>query len=202
MKKRISFYVINGITLYRVIAAPFLLLLLYLQEFEMFKWFLLASFFTDFIDGFLARTFKVTSVVGTRLDSIGDDLTVLVAIIGMFVLHPHFIREQKWVLIFLLFLFLVQAGYAIYRYGKTTSFHTYLAKIAAFAQGVFLLLVYFTGSPSLVLFYLAAGITALELVEEIVLVRMLPAWQANVKGIYWALKNGDGNKHRQANLET
>ncbi len=198
MKKGIPFYVINGITWYRVIAAPFLLMLLYLHQFNLFKWLLLASFFTDFIDGFLARTFKVTSVAGTRLDSIGDDLTVLVALIGLFVLHIDFIKEQKWVLIFLLVLFLLQAGFAIYRYGKTTSFHTYVAKLAAFAQGVFLLLVYFSGAPNPVLFYLAAGITGLELLEEIILVRLLPAWQTNVKGIYWALQaNGRQKKERQ-----
>jgi hypothetical protein len=28
----------------------------------------------------------------------------------------------------------------------------------------------------------------LELIEEIILVGMLPQWQANVKGIYWTLK--------------
>lgn len=200
VKHSLSYFVINGITLYRVIAAPFLLVLLYLRQFEAFKWLLLISFTTDFIDGFLARTFKVTSVMGTRLDSIGDDLTVLVAVIGMFVLHPDFIRQQKWVLIFLLFLFLLQAGYAIYRYGKTTNFHTYLAKIAAFSQGVFLLLAYFTGAPGSLLFYLAAGLTALELVEETILVRLLPVWQANVKGIFWALKDKRQNLQGKTNL--
>jgi hypothetical protein len=29
----------------------------------------------------------------------------------------------------------------------------------------------------------------LELTEEIILVSLLPQWQANVKGVYWALKN-------------
>ena len=188
---------INAITWYRVVAAPVLLLLLYLRQFETFKWLLLSSFFTDFIDGFLARTFKVTSVFGTRLDSIGDDLTVLVAVIGLFVKHPTFIQQQKFVFILLLLLFILQAAYAFYRYGKTTSFHTYLAKVAAFAQGVFLLLVFFLEEPGLVLFYLAAGITALDLVEEIILVRLLPTWQANVKGVYWVLtarkKSGERN---------
>jgi len=29
--------------------------------------------------------------------------------------------------------------------------------------------------------------TALDLVEEIILVLLLPHWQANVKGLYWAI---------------
>ena len=79
-----AWYVINGITLYRIIAAPFLLVLIFTGQYDIFKWLLGLSFFTDLIDGFLARKYKVASVLGTRLDSIGDDLTVLVGVIAFF----------------------------------------------------------------------------------------------------------------------
>lgn len=36
--------------------------------------------------------------------------------------------------------------------------------------------------------YTAIGITILELIEETILVMLLPKWEVNVKGIYWALK--------------
>ena len=185
---RLSYYIINGITLYRVIAAPFLLLFLYLGQHEIFKWLLLLSFFTDLIDGTLARKFAVTSVLGTRLDSIGDDLTVMVAAIGLFVLHPAFLKDQISILMLLFVLLLIQSGYAFYKYGKTTNFHTYLAKAAALAQGVFLLLTFFMEKPIPVLFYAAALITFLQLIEEIIIVWMLPVWDVNQKGIYWVIK--------------
>ena len=70
-----------------------------------------------------------------------------------------------------------------------TNFHTYLAKTAALLQGIFLILVFFTEEPILILFYAATIITMLELAEEIILVRMLPHWRANVKGVYWVLRN-------------
>lgn len=183
-----SYYIINGITLYRVIAAPVLLVLLFKEEYQLFKWLLLLSFFTDFIDGYLARKFKVTSVIGTRLDSIGDDLTVLVAMIGLFKINPSFIKEQQVYLIVLFILFLAQACFAFIRYRKMTSFHTYLAKLAAFAQGIFLLLVFFLDRPMMFLFYAAVLVTFLELVEEIIIVALLPRWQTNVRGLYWVLK--------------
>ena len=69
-----------------------------------------------------------------------------------------------------------------------TGFHTWLAKTAALLQGVFLLLVFFTDRPSMPLFYAAAIITILQLIEEIILVHLLPQWQTNVKGLYWVLK--------------
>ncbi len=184
-------YVINGITLYRVIAAPVLLVLLFTKQHEIFKWLLGVSFFTDMIDGYLARKFKVTSILGTKLDSIGDDLTVLVGLIALFVLKLEFIKQHIIILIILLALFLVQTTYAFIRYRKMTNFHTYLAKTAALLQGVFLILVFFTEEPSLILFYAATIVTMLELTEEIILVNSLPQWKANVKGIYWVLKNKD-----------
>jgi CDP-diacylglycerol--glycerol-3-phosphate 3-phosphatidyltransferase len=181
-------YVINGITFYRIIAAPFLLVLLFAKQYEVFKWLLGLSFFTDLIDGYLARKFKVTSILGTKLDSIGDDLTVLVGLIALFVLKLEFMKQHIIIFIILLVLFLVQITYGFIRYKKMTNFHTYLAKTAALLQGVFLILVLFTEEPSLILFYVAAIVTMLELTEEIILIRLLPKWQANVKGIYWVLK--------------
>ncbi len=197
-KHKIAWYIINGITLYRVVTAPLLLILLFSGRYEWFKWLLLASFFTDFIDGFLARQFKVTSVFGTKLDSIGDDLTVLVAVVGLFVMMPDFIKAEKYFFILLLVIFAVQVGYAFYRYGRMTSFHTYLAKAAAILQGVFLLLTFFIGKPVYILFYAAIIITLLELIEEIILTRMLPEWETNVGGVYWVLKKREiRNKNRE-----
>lgn len=179
---------INGITLYRIVAAPFLLVLLITSNYELFKWLLGLSFFTDLIDGFLARKYKVTSILGTKLDSIGDDLTVLVGVIGLFVMFPSFIKEQKIIFIILLAFFIIQVSYALARYGKTTNFHTWLAKTAALLQGVFLLVTFFMNEPQLILFYTAAFITILELIEETIMVALLPEWKDNVKGIFEVLK--------------
>lgn len=183
-----SYYVINGITLYRIVTAPLLIVLLFSGHYDLFKWLLGVSFFTDLIDGYLARKFKVTSIMGTKLDSIGDDLTVAVAVIGLFVIFPDFIRQEKWVFIILLVFFLLQTVSAFIRYGRMTNFHTWLAKTAALLQGVFLLLTFFMGKPILPLFYTAVTITLLELAEEIILVYVLPVWEANIKGLYWVLK--------------
>jgi CDP-diacylglycerol--glycerol-3-phosphate 3-phosphatidyltransferase len=186
-----AWYVINGVTLYRIIAAPFLLVLLFTKQQEIFKWLLAVSFFTDLIDGYLARKFKVTSILGTKLDSIGDDLTVLVGLVALFVLKLEFIKQHVIIFIILLVLFLVQATYALTRYGKMTNFHTYLGKTVALLQGIFLILVFFTDKPNLILFYAATIVTMLELTEEIILINFLPKWQANVNGIYWVLKSDE-----------
>lgn len=183
-----SYYIVNGITLYRLLAAPLLVFLIINHRLDLFKWLLAVSFFTDAIDGYLARKYQVTSIAGTKLDSIGDDLTILVGMIGIAVINPEFIRQEIYVFLFLLFLFLLQATLAFVRYGKMTNFHTYLAKMAAVLQGVFLLLFFFLDQPVYPLFLVAAGVTAFELAEEIILIFILPEWEINVKGLFWVIK--------------
>ena len=89
------YYFVNAITLYRIVTVPVLLWLLFTGKYEWFKWGIALSFFTDLIDGFLARRFGVTSIAGTKLDSIGDDLTVAVALTGLSVIHPDFILVKE-----------------------------------------------------------------------------------------------------------
>lgn len=184
--------IINAITIYRIVTFPLLLFLIFTDRFDLFKWFLLASFFTDAIDGFLARKYQAASVLGAKLDSIGDDLTVLAAVIGLFAAHFHFIEEQ-WLLFIVLFgLFLIQLILSLKKYKKMSSFHTYLAKIAAVVTAVFLLSVFFFEQIIYPLFYAAFVITALELIEETVIVFFLRSWKTNVKGLYWVIKGKAG----------
>lgn len=187
MKKR-TYYLINGITAYRLIAAPVLVVLVFMGEVDLFKWLLPVSFFTDAIDGYLARKFKVKSILGAKLDSFGDDLTIFAAIVGLLVLKPDFIKEEMELLIVMFVLYLTQIILSLKRYGKLSGFHTYTAKVAAVFQGMFLILIFLTPEPLYMLFYVAALLTTIDLLEEIILVILLPKWEANVKGLYWVMK--------------
>lgn len=181
-------YIVNGITLYRIVAAPVLLVLIFTKQLDLFKWLLALSFFSDLIDGYLARKYKVVSILGSRLDSIGDDLTVLTAVIGLFVFKTEFTHKEFVILIILFFFFAFQTLFALIRYRKISSFHTYLAKLAAILQGTFFILIFLLPEPLYFLFYAAAVVTGIELIEEIILVALLPRWEANVKGLFWVLK--------------
>jgi phosphatidylglycerophosphate synthase len=183
-----SYYVVNGLTMYRLVSAPFLLLALFAGQLQTFKLLVSLSFLTDALDGPLARRFKVTTEFGSRLDSVADDATVLVCAISVWFLDPGFIREHWVVLAALTALFVTQTVAAIVAYHRVTSFHTYLAKIAAVSQAVFFLIMFFGVGPLTIAFYITVIITALELLEEIILVIVLSEWKANVKGLYWVLR--------------
>lgn len=188
MNKRI-YYIVNGITIYRIITAPLLVFLVFNKQIDWFKWLLALSFFSDAIDGYLASRFKVTSIAGTRLDSIGDDLTIIAGTIGMIVFKPTFIKQKISLLILLLSLFALQTVLAFIKYGEMTGFYTYTAKSAAVLQAIFLILLFILPDPFYGLFYAAAILTAIELIEEIIITLWLPKWETNVKGLYWIIKS-------------
>jgi CDP-diacylglycerol--glycerol-3-phosphate 3-phosphatidyltransferase len=192
---------VNAISFFRVLAFPVLIVLMIVGNLQAFKWLILASFLTDAIDGFLARKFKVISILGSRLDSLGDDLAVFASFLGVIVFRRDFLVDQ-WPLIALMwFLFFVQLGFAFARYQKPTSFHTYGAKLATVFQGLFLCSLFFMQGTLYSLFYATAVVTCLELIEETIMVGVLPSWRSDVRGLYWALKMRSGEPGNESKPE-
>lgn len=183
-----NFNIADWFSFYRIAALPLLLSLIWFGERELFTWFLLISYSTDAIDGLLARKLKITSARGSQLDSLGDQITLVVGLIGLLVFENDFIVEN-YILILIAFVpYLVQMFIAYRKYGKATAFHTYLAKLSAIVQGVFILWLLFFG-PVFWLFYAMIALGLLETMEEITLIFMYNKWVKDVKGIYWALKD-------------
>lgn len=193
MKSR-NYYLVNAITLYRIVAAPVLIVLALTGNLTVFKWLLMISFLTDLIDGSLARELHVTSVFGSKLDSIGDDLSFVAAVVGVFAFKLDFILHNIVVIVCLIGLYLFQTIGALVKYGKITSFHTYLAKLAAIFQGCFLILLFLLPSPLYWLFYAASILTMVDILEEIIILFYLPDWESDVKGFYWISKRKSTGK--------
>ena len=181
-----NYNIADWFSFYRIAAAPFLLILLWFDEREIFTWLLLVSYSTDMIDGFLARKLKITSPRGSQLDSLGDQLTFLIGLGGLLRFEFHFIKENYLIILIAIIPYLIQIFIAFKKYGKATAFHTYMAKLSAFIQGVFILSALFF-SPIYWLFYFMILLGLLETFEEIALIYMHKKWVSDVKGIYWAL---------------
>ena len=193
-----NFNIADWFSFYRVAAAPLLILFLYLDQRQLFTWFLLISYATDAIDGYLARKLGITSPRGSQLDSFGDQITLVIGLVGLFVFESQFIK-QNLVLIGVAFIpYIIQMGIAYYKYGKATAFHTYLAKISAVVQSAFILWALFF-SPNYTMFYVMIAFGLLETIEEITLIFMYTNWASDVKGIFWALR--DKRRLKKANTK-
>ena len=183
-----NFNIADWFSFYRILAAPLLLALIFLEEQLIFTWLLLISYSTDAIDGFLARKLKITSPRGSQLDSVGDQFTLIIGLTGLFYFETDFIRTN-FILILIAFVpYFIQMTIAYLKYGKATAFHTYFAKLSAVVQSTFILWSLFF-SPEYTLFYVMIGVGLLETFEEITLIFMYDNWASDVKGIYWAFKD-------------
>lgn len=188
MSKPTSYYLVNGVSLYRMVAVPLLVWLALSHQFGLFKWLITLGFLTDAIDGYLARRYGVNSKLGAMLDSVADDLNLAAAIIGVYMLDPDFFVAERVTILILTGLYLTQTLLALIKFHQLTTFHTYLAKAAAVLQGLFLISFFFMAQPLYWLFYIMAVVTATQLVEEIVLILRLPRSQNDIKGLFWLRK--------------
>ncbi|WP_339895482.1 CDP-alcohol phosphatidyltransferase family protein [uncultured Algibacter sp.] len=182
------FNIADWFSFYRIFAAPFLLLLIWLDLRLVFTWLLLISYSTDAIDGYLARKLKITSPRGSQLDSFGDQITLIVGLIGLFYFETSFIRANLILIIIAFVPYILQMLIAYIKYAKATAFHTYLAKLSAMFQSLFILWSLFF-NPEYALFYIMIIIGLLETFEEITLIFMYDNWASDVKGIYWAMRD-------------
>ncbi|WP_299124310.1 CDP-alcohol phosphatidyltransferase family protein [uncultured Winogradskyella sp.] len=183
-----NYNIADWFSFYRIAAAPVLLALVYYDERLIFSWLLLISYSTDAIDGYLARKFKITSPRGSQLDSFGDQITLIVGLVGLYFFETNFIKTNLTLILIAFIPYILQMFIAYFKYGKASAFHTYLAKLSAIIQSAFILFSLFF-YPEYTLFYIMIGIGLLETFEEITLIFMYDNWTSDVKGIYWAYKD-------------
>lgn len=183
-----NFNIADWFSFYRIFAAPFLILLIWSDSRYFFAVLLLLSYSTDAIDGFLARKLKIVSARGAQLDSLGDQITLGIGLIGLFYFESEFIKTNLNLIIIAFIPYILQMFIAYLKYGKATAFHTYLAKLSAVIQSLFILYSLFF-SPQYCLFYMMIVIGLLETFEEITLILLHKHWTSDVKGLFWLHKD-------------
>jgi CDP-diacylglycerol--glycerol-3-phosphate 3-phosphatidyltransferase len=97
--------------------------------------------------------------------------------------HAEVVHAHAVVIACAVGLYLGQIVLALWRYGRVSSFHTVLNRIGAYAQGIFLITLFFWGFSGL-FFYVAICLVMLAAIEELVIVCILPEWTADVGGLW------------------
>ena len=173
----------------RALAVPVLLVLALEEQRTAFTWVLIPALLSDIVDGWIARAFHVESRVGAALDSVADSLMLFVSVYGIWAFHPEVIRENAWLCGIAVGLWALEDVLALLRYRRLSSFHTYLSKIVANLLGLFIGWLFLFGFEPWLL-YLAAGASIVASLEELALLRALPEWRADVRGLWWVLHEG------------
>ena len=95
-------------------------------------------------------------------------------------------RAHFWELSIVVFLYVVEILAALLRYGKISSFHTIVNRIAAYSQGIFVMSLFLWGYRGW-LFQTMIAVTIVASLEEFLLLAVLPEWRSDVRGLYWVL---------------
>jgi len=122
------------------------------------------------------------------LDSIADTLLFFTAAFGAWVFHDDALRAHPVAFALVPGLWIAENLAALLRYGRLSSFHTYLSRAAAYALGFFIGLLFLTGFESWLLYTALAFLIAATL-EEFALLALLPEWTADVRGLWWVLRD-------------
>jgi CDP-diacylglycerol--glycerol-3-phosphate 3-phosphatidyltransferase len=177
----------NAISISRLAATPVLFYLALSRNERLFAWLLLVCLVSDIADGLIARGFQLQSPLGAALDSAADFLVTVMAAIGLGTMQWAFVRTHAWPLGLLMLLLAIEYAISFWRYGRLSSFHTYLVRVGAYLQGAFLVGLFFWGYQPAV-FYTTWAVACAAEIEELILLALLPVWTPDVRGAYWVWK--------------
>ncbi len=176
----------NLLSLFRIIAAPFLLLTGWFEIPTLFYILFGLMLLSDALDGIIARVLDQTSELGARLDSYGDILTYLTTPIAAWWLWPDLVKEELYYIIAAIIIYILPAIFALIKFGKLASYHTWITKLSAvlMSVGVVILL----GFDNNLLFHIAIYFLVIEMFENIVITILLPKQKSNIHSIWHAWK--------------
>ncbi|MFP4089297.1 MAG: CDP-alcohol phosphatidyltransferase family protein [Cyclobacteriaceae bacterium] len=166
----------------RIITFPFMIILFFSVSRLICGFVYLIMFSTDALDGFFARLMGKDGIERRRLDSYGDVLYLIAGLVGFAYLETDFFLQHLWLIIFLLLLYAIQLVVALIKWRRPTSFHTIVARAAAFVQAGFFTFSFFFGvwEP---LFWITIVITLLDIADELSLTFLLKDYQTGINSV-------------------
>jgi phosphatidylglycerophosphate synthase len=183
-------HVPNAISILRLGAALPLLVLAYEGNESAFTWLLLASLLSDIADGLIARAFRLSTIFGAKLDSIADQLTSCAAVAGLLAFQLTFMQEHWLALATVVGSYVMSDVAALWRFGRLASLHTYLASNGGLCAGNLHHDAFRLGLSRWMLRMMVAISVTAYCEELVIILRVLPEWRANVRGLWWLMREG------------
>jgi CDP-diacylglycerol--glycerol-3-phosphate 3-phosphatidyltransferase len=181
----------NLVSMIRILIAPILFVFAFQGMENWFLGALLFSGFTDVVDGFLARKFKMITPLGAHLDSWGDFTIYSTMAACAWILWPEITQRELLYYALILFSFLLPALVGLVKFGKLTGYHTWAVKVAVLATFVGYVALYaeLASWP----FMLASILCVIAGTEEILITFILHEERTDVRSVRaaWQIKKSD-----------
>jgi CDP-diacylglycerol--glycerol-3-phosphate 3-phosphatidyltransferase len=177
-------HVPNALSVTRIACAPLLLLCAVLGFERAFTWLLVPALLSDAADGWIARGLGVQTRLGARLDSLGDSLVWYAGLAGLIAFQREVLAANALLFGAVVAAWMLESVLAWRRYRRLSSFHTRLSKLAGVLLSVYVVALFLWGhwQPLLLL---AAGVSIVASLEEMILLALLPEWRSDVPGLWW-----------------
>lgn len=174
----------NLLSVLRLLATPLMLWLAWHGRTDAFLLLTFAAWFTDALDGWLARRLNQCTALGARLDSWGDLAFYTALSLGSWWLWPERLRAEGLAIVLIVTSYLLPALVGVLKFRRLPSYHTWAVKGAAVvtAGGVIALLLFDLGWP----LRIAAAVCIYAAVEEIAISVRLKQLRSNIAS-YWQL---------------
>jgi len=166
----------NLISVLRILASPLLLVVVPLSP--MFFAIYLLCGLTDVLDGFIARKTHTETILGAKLDTVGDIVFTAVLIVFLFgIINLTSVMIIWFIAISVVKILSIIVGYIKYKF--FSPLHTYLNKIT----GVFLFLlpVMITFIPKSAGIYTILTFASISAVDELLIIVFKKSYNANQK---------------------
>jgi CDP-diacylglycerol--glycerol-3-phosphate 3-phosphatidyltransferase len=193
-----------ALILFRLLCAPAILSLAYLQGESSKSWIILlmyAGLISDIFDGIIARHQNITSAKLRRMDSQTDMVFWLSIGVSTWILFPDLIRANSGSIWAILAMEASVYLISILKFGRETCTHAFLSKL----WGITLLIAFTSllgfnhaGIP----FAVAISIGIISHIDRILITLILPEWTHDIPSAYhsWLIRRGKAfKKHKLFN---
>lgn len=187
MRKSEIITIPNIISFYRLLADPVILYFIIADKEKLFAIFLIINLLSDALDGYLARKLKQETELGAKLDGFADNITYVLAFVGIFVFKMDDIRPHLVSFIIMITMMVATVIVSLVRFRKFPSYHLYTTKAGGYIEGGFFILLFTIGfiTPY---YYLVVVWAVMAAIECIIINLIIPEMRSDIKGLYWVLK--------------
>jgi len=185
--QKIPLNIPNILSLYRLFSFPFILYMAIMGYERLFVTFFVINLITDILDGWIARRFNMQTEIGSKIDSIADIGSFILAFTGIYLFkwddfQPHLI---SWGIFIGLYLF--SNILSLIKFKRSPSLHLYSWKIEGYIQGFFFF-VLFAFEFNIYFYYIMVTWGILSFLEHITIHLISKKMLINAKGLYWVLR--------------
>ena len=182
----------NLVSLIRILMAPVLIYFAVTQQPNWFMGTLLFAVFTDVLDGFLARTLRQITEMGSHLDSWGDFVIYTTMAVCAWILWPDILQREIVYFTVIVLSIMLPAIAGFIKFRMFTSYHTWSVKLAVFVTVLSYVLL-FTGLLDWP-FRVAAAFCLYAAIEEIAITLLIHHEHVDVRTVWQALKYNRENR--------